>query len=164
MDHSLTFELSDALMRAGLRRYYRRRWLGWRSLLLLVVITGLSLLLARQKNAAFWLVYLALFIAVFFGMSLFTYRWSRRRQARFYGRTAARQLTCLLGESGLTLRGTTGEFNRPWAYYPRLWRFRDVWLLIDSTNTFLPLPAEKLAGAPGEFLARKVREAGGQVA
>jgi hypothetical protein len=166
VSRELTFELSDALLALGLRRYYQRRWLGWRMILLVLLVGALSLILARQhrENAAFWLVYAALFIGLTATLGLLSYRQHRRRLARLYGRGGDRRLTCRLDEAGLTLKAAAGEFSRPWATFPRLWRFRDVWLLIDSTNLFLPLPAEPLAGEPGEFLARKVREAGGRVA
>ena len=66
-------------------------------------------------------------------------------------------------DNGVATKTPTSQSHTTWDKFETLWRLPDMWILYITKLSFVILPADKVAGALGEFIIEKVRENGGTV-
>lgn len=162
MHYEFNYEISDALVRAGMRRFVRHA-LGWR-LPVLAVVTFLLLIPLCRSDASGYLCglgagTLVLLLLVIAGVFV-----QRQRNTMSLARKlATRAARCAITDDGLDLENAAARSFLKWPLFDKIVRASDVWLLFIGRQTYFVLPAEKLAGAPGEFIAARVVAGGGKV-
>jgi hypothetical protein len=73
------------------------------------------------------------------------------------------QMVYRITDEGVQFRSPYVSGDYPWRMFERLRRFPDVWFLYVNRLAAFTIPADKVTGEVGDFIARKVRENGGKV-
>jgi hypothetical protein len=162
MQHEFSYEITEQLMRAGARRLMLHA-IGWRVPVVLgLYFVVLAILCAIDGNGFFCGLgagaILLLLLMMFVG-------WALRHRAigLVIRRLESRAARCAFGEEGVRIENDLAKSSLKWAIFQKLVRGPDVWLLFMNRQQYFVLPAERLRGEAGEFLAAKVKAAGARV-
>ena len=161
MRHEFSYQITDGLMRAGTRRFILHHF-GWRVplatlvlLLLLIPVCGSSDdFVCGLFVGAIMLLYLLVAMSWVVG---------RLRGVQMARKLSTRTATCAITDEALELENALARAAIKWPLVQKVVRTREVWLFFLARHQYFSLPADKLAGAPGEFLASRVKAAGGKV-
>jgi len=162
MRYEFAYEITDELMRLGTRRYLLAnfRWpvlvlflLYFAALVPFCMMTHWHFLCGLMSGAIFVLL-LMLVIA-----------WLMRNRAAMQAarRFESRAAHCTLSDEGIRLENSLATSQLTWKLIQSLIRAPDVWLLFMDRQRYFVLPADRLAGDAGRFMAAQVAAAGGRV-
>jgi hypothetical protein len=160
--HELTYEITDDLMRAATRRFVLHH-AGWRVWIALGLLTLLLIPICAPEDDHFIcgifigaVILLAVLVAV-------AYATRDRRAVQTARKLSTREARCVLTDDAIELENALARSAIKWPLVQKVVRGTDVWLLFMSRQQYFALPADKLAGEAGEFLAARVKAAGGKV-
>ncbi len=163
MQYDFAYEITDELMRLGTRRFLLAHF-RWQVLLLFVLYFALLVPFCLLEHWGFLCG--AVTGAIFLLILMLIVAWLMRNRAamqaaRRFGE--ARAARCTMSEQGIRLENSLATSQLTWKLIQTLVRAPDVWLLYMNRQHYFVLPAERLAGEAGRFLAAQVAAAGGSV-
>ncbi|MDY7010868.1 MAG: hypothetical protein SVV80_08985 [Planctomycetota bacterium] len=161
MQAEFTVEMSDKLIAASVRRYWRRHlgWYGPVMLLFSVFLLVLTLLFGVDTWFGGFLSALG-FIGVGFFLSV--YFKSRVKPISSWAKVKNRLVQYHVTDERLQIKSSLACSDCKWSAFDRLWRFHDMWLLFCESR-FWVFPQTVLTEEIGDFIVRKVLESGDKV-
>jgi len=160
--YEFSYEITEELMHAGVRRLMLHT-IGWRvPVVLALYFLVLATLCALDGRGFFCGVGSG---AIFLLLLIVLVGWALRHHAiaQTMRRLESRVARCAIAEEGVRIENALASSSLKWALFQKLVRGPDVWLLFMNRQQYFVLPAERLRDEAGEFLAAKVKAAGGKV-
>jgi len=162
VQYDFAYEITDELMKAGTRRFMLAHF-RWPVLALLLLYFALLVPFCMLDHFGFLCGILTGAICLLLLILLMAWLMRNRTAMIAARRLEHRAARCTLSEEGVRLENALATSQLTWKLIQKLVRAPDVWLLFMNRQHYFALPADRLAGAPGEFLAARVAAAGGSV-
>jgi heme exporter protein D len=162
MQHEFAYEITDELMLAATRRFLIAN-LGWPVVVLFALYFALLVPFCMMTRWHFLCGLLSGAILILLLIVVMMWLMRKRAALRAARRYESRAARFSAGEEGLVLQNSLATSNLKWKLIQTLVRGPDVWLLYMNRQHYFALPADRLAGEIGAFVAARVAAAGGRV-
>jgi len=160
--HETTLTYDEALVRRGVRCYWRRSLGPAYFAALVVVVASLGALLALGGGS--WVVpVLGGTLVLALGFAAMLYAVHLRAALGRFRRMDAPLARFVADDERFAFSSTVGDASLKWSVVKELWRFDDLWLLLYREGGFNVLPLACLPPPMRDFLVRRVEAAGGRV-
>ena len=106
---------------------------------------------------------LGLAIVLLAALVLLTWLMSSWRGVQMARKLATRDARAALTDEGIEVENALARSVIKWPLVHKVVRTREVWLFFLARHQYFTLPADRLTGESGEFLAARVKAAGGKV-
>jgi hypothetical protein len=160
--HEFTYEITDELMRAGMRRFILHQ-LGWRVPLLCALAVLVLIPICTSDEDHFICGAFVGALALLLTLVVMSWLINRTRAVQMARKLSTRTARVAVSDESLEFDNALARSVIKWALVQKVVRGPDVWLFFLAKQQWFGLPAGKFAGEAGEFLAARVEAAGGKV-
>ncbi len=159
-ERELTFDLSDALFRRALNRFWFRTY-GLRLIICAgIVELGLICLSSTVMRGGFLFASWSVFVIIVV-LSLVNYTRYMRNSMRIRSKLEDHSVSCRFSNQGVSISSELGSSELKWRAFEKLWKHSDLWFLFMDKNQFLILPTDKLDEDLRDFIEHCIRLTGG---
>jgi hypothetical protein len=159
---SITFKMTDDLVRRQAKEKAARRAILLGVVMLLVF--GAAAIVAISLGYPWWglgLVAGGLVLWLLAGLLLSLLGASRA--IAHWDQMAHRRVTLRLSEEGMDVTAPDGQAHHHWREFKKVTRGHGLWLLVVRGGVFYTVPIEALDEDAAGYIARKIRQSGGDV-
>lgn len=161
MVHRATLNYTPALVRQSVWAYWKRA-VGITWPLVLILLTGYLVIVAREGNTGWTVGAFGAIVAMGYAFLAMVYVTHLRHGLGILRTMGQPQATLDIDDTGFTVTSGAGQSTVPWRSVQEVWRCPGFWLLMFSPSQFFTIPLDNLPEAmQAEFLAR-VQQHGGK--
>jgi hypothetical protein len=157
MNHEITVDYSDTLLRIAVRHY----WLHWikPSGFLLSGFLAVSVIVLLIIGDRSWMLGLAVgLFAIWTGVIIFSYFRLLNMSLDKFRRMEKPEAIFLFDEKGISVCADSGKTELAWKFFSDVLQYPDVWLLVVGGGSYITLPTAKLDNEIKIFILNQIKK------